>query len=156
MEKIGRLIVFEGVDGVGKTTLAKKVVDYLGSRGVECIYLAFPGHQPYTLGKHVYDLHHGLFDFDISRIHPVSLQMLHIAAHIDSIEKNIKPKLQEGVTVVLDRYWWSAKAYGAWAGIDEIILDKILAAELYMLDGIRPEVIFFIERLLYCVAATTS
>ena len=58
----GRLIVFEGPDGVGKSTLSKQLADRLREAGVPCEHLAFPGRQPGSLGRLVYDLHHDAVD----------------------------------------------------------------------------------------------
>jgi thymidylate kinase len=43
-------------------------------------------------------------------IAPPSLQLLHVAAHVDAIASWIAPAL-EGGCVILDRYWWSTYAY---------------------------------------------
>lgn len=96
----GRLIVFEGADKVGKSTLVKKLTCRLGESGVPYEHLAFPGKQKGTLGKLVYDLHHdevpGLVHKDVN---PTSLQVLHIAAHIDAIERQILPALSDGTWI---------------------------------------------------------
>ena len=76
---LGRLIVFEGPDGVGKSTLAAKLTDRLRKTGVPCKYMAFPGRQPGSLGRLVYDLHHDAHGFGLNEFSPTSLQLLHIA-----------------------------------------------------------------------------
>ena len=58
MSENGFLVVFEGADGVGKSTLSKGLFDYLQSKAVPSLHLAFPGKDEGTLGKHIYDLHH--------------------------------------------------------------------------------------------------
>lgn len=145
-EKKGRLIVFEGVDGVGKTTLSSRLADYLTQNDEKCIYLAFPGQKPLSLGKHIHNLHHRPTDYGIESIHPVSLQMLHVAAHIDAIENTIKPCLEEGYTIILDRFWWSTKAYGIWSGINKTLINRIISIELECLDGLSFDILFYIER----------
>src|SRR5687767_12007738 len=116
-KEYGRLFVLEGPDGAGKTILAKALVEQLNSRGTLYEYAAFPGIQEGTLGNMVYDLHHEPERYGITSIHPLSLQTLHIAAHIDAIEQRILPALRSGQSMVLDRFWWSTWVYGLAAGV---------------------------------------
>ncbi len=99
----GCLIVFEGPDGVGKTTLAKALVKELIRRGTRCDYFSFPGRDPGTLGRLVYEVHHDPGKFGIHHIDPTSLQVLHIAAHLDAIRGRLLPALEEGA-----RLSWTA------------------------------------------------
>ena len=55
---LGRLIVFEGPDGVGKSTLSQALVDKLTGIGIKCEYRTFPGKETGTIGRLVYDIHH--------------------------------------------------------------------------------------------------
>src|SRR4026209_562008 len=112
MRIAGRLFVFEGYDNSGKTTLAKALHKFLKRRDPLTKYFAFPGNVSGTLGRHIHRLHHNAKRAGIAKIHPVSLQILHIAAHVDMIETLILPALKRGESVVLDRYWWSTLAYG--------------------------------------------
>jgi hypothetical protein len=54
----GKLIVFEGVDGIGKSSLSKEVTRRLTDSDVAFDSLAFPGNDPGTLGSLIYQLHH--------------------------------------------------------------------------------------------------
>jgi thymidylate kinase len=100
----GKLIVFEGPDGVGKSTMATGVAAMLTARGTPCELLAFPGREPGTLGLHVYQLHHEPQRFGVVSIPPTSLQLLHVAGHLDAINDRILPALRAGRWVVLDRF----------------------------------------------------
>ena len=142
----GRLYVLEGPDGVGKTTLARILVRQLEGAGSTVASLSFPGREPGTLGRHVYDVHHDLARFGIDGISPESLQLLHIAAHLDSIERRIRPIMSTGVSVVLDRFWWSTWVYGRFLGADSRILDAMIDLERAAWDDITPAVIFLITR----------
>ena len=70
----GRLIVFEGTDGVGKSTPAERLTGRLRETGIPCEHLAFPGKQPGSLGRLVYDLHHDASGFGLGEVNPPSSQ----------------------------------------------------------------------------------
>jgi len=140
----GNLIVLEGPDGVGKSTLAEGLTKALQVGGVAARCLAFPGNEPGTLGHLVYRLHHdapGMLGRDVS---PAALQTLHVAAHVDAIERQILPALQRGESIVLDRYWWSTWVYGHVAGVPEDVLTAMLDLERAAWGDVRPAVAFLI------------
>ena len=144
---IGKLIVFEGTDGVGKTTLAQQLSARLNDSGVSCEYLAFPGKDLGSLGRLVYDIHHDRSEHIVNDINPTSLQVLHIAAHIDVIEKRILPALKAGRWIVLDRFWWSTWVYGMALGIAERSLKAMLRLEQLHWKRIKPSIVFLVERI---------
>ncbi len=139
----GKLIVFEGVDEVGKTTVSKILVNRLNSKGSESVWFSFPGAEPGTIGKEIYSIHH---DEAFSDASPYAMQMLHVAAHIDAIERRILPTIAKGVNVVLDRYWWSTLVYGIAGGIDELALGNALEIEKSVWGDLNPAAAFLFER----------
>ncbi|MHB9024600.1 MAG: nucleotide kinase domain-containing protein, partial [Armatimonadota bacterium] len=145
MVALGRLIVVEGPDGVGKSSIIDRVVTDLQNQGFQCIVYPFPGCEEGTLGAHVYHLHHEEDAFGIVTIDPASLQTLHVAAHLDAIARRIRPALQDGVHVILDRYWWSTWVYGAKAGVPEPVLDALVALERCGWEEIQPAVVFLLR-----------
>lgn len=140
------LYVFEGPDGVGKTTLSKAFSSFLISNNQNCCYLSFPGNCSGTLGKHIYEIHHELCDVGISTINPTSLQMLHVASHIDAIESAILPALRSGQSIVLDRFWWSTIVYGRVYGAKEESLQKLIAIEKMHWAEFQPACVFLLKR----------
>lgn len=145
--KRGKLLVLEGVDEVGKTTLATALVEVLRAASVDARYLSFPGRKAGTLGDLVYRLHHDPSSVGLAGpIAPSSLQLLHVAAHIEAIEDDVLPSLAGGAWVVLDRYWWSSWVYGAVAGIPARVLDSMVEIERAHWGPTEPSVVFLVER----------
>jgi len=142
----GKLYVFEGPDGTGKTTLSKEFSAYLNSIGNKSRYLSFPGNSSGTLGKHIYEIHHELSEAGITAINPTSLQMLHVASHIDAIESVILPELRAGNSIVLDRFWWSTIVYGSVYGANSDSLDKLIEIEKTHWAEYQPTCIFYLKR----------
>ncbi|MGD0707119.1 MAG: nucleotide kinase domain-containing protein [Anaerolineaceae bacterium] len=138
-------VIFEGPDGVGKTAITEALHSLFTKQGEDWTYLAFPGNEDKTLGKHVYNLHHHPEQFGLSKIFPESLQILHVAAHIDSIENCIKPLLKNGKNILLDRYWWSTWVYGLLNGVDQQALDKMVDLELYHWQNFSPDLLILVN-----------
>lgn len=140
------LFVFEGPDGVGKTTITSAVAKRIEQAGHLCARVSFPGTEPGTIGQHIYKLHHAPCDYDIAQLSPLSLQLLHVAAHVDAIERRILPLIENDTTVLLDRYWWSTWAYGISNGIEEAQLEAVLAVERLVWHGVLPTTLFLLSR----------
>ena len=141
------LIVFEGPDGTGKSQLSKNICEWLNRRGGDAIRLSFPGNVESTLGHLVHKIHHHhIGQFQIPTINPLSLQILHIAAHIDEIDRAIRPAMKAGKWVVLDRFWWSTWVYGKAAGVNEKCLDLMIEAERVYWGDLVPAAIFLVKR----------
>ena len=110
-----RFVVFEGVDGTGKTSLFNCLVNYYRNFASDLPLYAdsFPSSRNGTLGEWVYRMHHNktVDGLTPDKIAPPALQILHVAAHVDAILNHINPMLASNGNIILDRYWWSAYAY---------------------------------------------
>ncbi len=146
MVRSGLLFVFEGPDGVGKTTLVRSAAEALRSDGHEVDVLSFPGKEPGTLGEHVYSLHHAPAKFGITAMTAESLQVLHVAAHLDAIDRLIRPRVDSGSIVLLDRYWWSTWVYGVSGGGRRATLDAAIAGEVTHWGDLHPSALLLISR----------
>jgi dTMP kinase len=102
-------IVFEGIDGSGKSTQCDMLYEYIAGRGVNVKKLAEP-----TSGKWGTELRAMLKS---SAPPPVETQIeMFIKDRIDDSEQNILPSLKSGATVVMDRYFYSNAAYQGVSG----------------------------------------
>lgn len=146
MSKTGKLLVFEGPDGVGKSTILKCLADRLASDGISYICHSFPGKEANSLGNLVYQIYHNPGSFNISNLNQTSLQILNVAAHIDAIESKILPAIKEGKIVLLDRYWWSTFVYGTVYDANRKSLKKMLELEMIHWKGLKPACVFLILR----------
>lgn len=146
MTRRSRLLVLEGPDGVGKTTLAEALTSELQRQGEPARCMSFPGRELGTLGEWIYRLHHDPIGVVGGEVTPAALQTLHVAAHLDAIESRILPELEAGRTVVLDRYWWSTWVYGVVEGVPRHLLLAMIALERQVWGEVRPAMVFLIER----------
>ena len=142
----GQLLIFEGPDGTGKTTLSVRLVEWFASRGQSARPVSFPGQMKGSLGELVYNLHHYPGKYGLHGVDPTARQLLHVAAHIDALHKTIIPALECGEIVVMDRFWWSTVVYGKAAGIDSDSLRLMIELELCHWLHYRPTAVFLLER----------
>ena len=142
----GKLIVFEGIDNVGKSMICSAVNTRLLEHGFQCAVYSFPGQTEGTIGKVVYDIHHDCGVIKSASIDALSLQTLHLAAHIDTLNQKIVPDVFNGKIVLLDRSWWSTIAYGSANGLNEDILRELIQPELRIVKQLTTVRYIYITR----------
>jgi dTMP kinase len=140
------LFVFEGADGVGKTSIIELLHLELKRQGYNVKKIGFPGYSTGTLGNLIYQIHERPNKFNLKSINPCSLQLLHVAAHIDTIQMEIIPALESHKIILLDRYWWSTFIYGKYSGVDETILNRMIEIEKHYWSTNLPDALFLIKR----------
>jgi dTMP kinase len=119
----GRLVTIEGLDGAGKTTLAAALVDALAARGVDAVLLREPGGV--ELSERVRAL---VKDPDL-RIGGPAEALLYAAARAQLVEERVRPLLDAGRWVLLDRFVDSSLAYqGAARGLG---VERVRALNLF-------------------------
>ena len=147
MDMYSGVYVFEGIDNVGKTSIIHALKQQIQeATDYRCVDIAFPGNEPRTLGNLVYHIHHHQEQYFNVPINDTSLQLLHIASHIDLIQRQLMPLSNLKYIVLLDRFWWSTYVYGLAGGVEENIIQSIIAPELLYWKGIDIKKIFLIER----------
>jgi dTMP kinase len=106
----GLLIVFEGIDGSGKTTQARSLLRRLRSRGFKAVFFREPTRGRW--GREIKRL-----AARAGSLTPEEELELFVKDRRENIEKNLKPALSRGAIVVLDRYYFSTIAYQGAKGI---------------------------------------
>jgi len=104
MREKGLFIVFEGVDGVGKTTLAKHMAEEFHRRG-QSVLLTKEPFDGTIEGKALREI------IVNGNLDPLTKVMLVEAARIEHRRKIIDPALKRGEVVICDRYVTSTHAY---------------------------------------------
>lgn len=108
----GRLIVFEGLDGAGKTTQVRLAYDRLRHEGYDAVSLKEPTDGPW--GTKIRQLaQQGRTGVDPS----TELEWF-IEDRRDNVQRHILPALANRTVVLLDRYYFSTMAYQGALGRD--------------------------------------
>ena len=103
------LIVLEGLDGAGKSTQVKKLKEYLQERCGALEYIHFPRYDAPVYGHLISRFLRGDFGTNES-VHPQLVALL-FAEDRHGAGPVIRKALEEGKTVLLDRYVYSNIAY---------------------------------------------
>jgi dTMP kinase len=128
---MGRLITIEGLDGAGKTTLASGLVAALRERGIDARALREPGGV--ALAERVRAV---VKDPDL-RVGARAEALLYAAARAQLVEEALRPLLDAGAWVVLDRFLDSSLAYqGAGRGLG---IDAVRTINLFGTGGLQPD-----------------
>lgn len=132
-----QLIVFEGIDGSGKSTQAKLLADQMIANGYK-IYSTFEPTKS-RIGSIIRDIFTHQMEADHQTI--AALFLADRLDHIQNKEYGMLKKLEEGYTVICDRYYFSSYAYhGVHVDIDWVIQANSLCAAL-----LKPAINIFID-----------
>ena len=108
---IGVLVNLEGIDGCGKSTQSKLLLEKLEGEGEKVIILKEPTKRPH--GQKLWDVLHGKRKASNEEI--LELFVLDRKQHV---EEKIQPALDDGTVILMDRYYYSSMAYQVAGGID--------------------------------------
>lgn len=108
---LGKLIVIEGIDGSGKSSIGISLSDKLNNFGIKSIYTFEPTHAYFGTKLRESMLH--------SHLKPEEELSLFVADRKEHIKNMIKPAIDEGYYIILDRYMYSSIAYQGAKGIDK-------------------------------------
>ena len=111
----GKLIAVEGIDGAGKTTIARHIYGFLTNHGYRCSLLKEPSDSVY--GKIIRNL-------NVPIDPKIELMLFLKDREIDAHER-ILPALRKGLIVIMDRYYYSNIAYQSAKGLNADWIRKL-------------------------------
>ena len=136
MEK-GYFFAFEGIDGSGKSTQIRLLVEKLRQRGLPCYETREPTDGP--VGSIVHQIMTGRIQADGRVISSLfaSDRLDHLTNPVNGLCKEI----DRGITVVTDRYYFSSYAYN---GVD-MPMDWVMECNRLSAELLRPTLHIFLD-----------
>jgi dTMP kinase len=128
------LIVFEGIDAAGKTTLSKMIKEYLENKGFQVALYAYPNKRS------IYGSIIKLFLESKLNLSPQEQFFLYIL-DIFRDRQEILSRLSKGFILIMDRYYISTLAYQCALGFDYNFAKKIVE----YLDLPKPNTIVYLD-----------
>ncbi|MBK7861583.1 MAG: dTMP kinase [Archangiaceae bacterium] len=126
------LIAFEGIDGSGKSTQAARLAEALRADGSEVVLTKEPTDGPW--GKKLRQ------SFVTARMTAKDELDCFLSDRREHVEQLIRPALNRGATVIVDRYYWSTVVYQGMRGLDPAEVLKLNEA-----FAPRPDVTFLVD-----------
>lgn len=104
-------ITFEGVDGAGKSTQLKLLLEYMQQKGVDFIFTREPGGTP--IAEKIRNV---ILDPANTGMSVITEAFLYAAARAEHVNNVIRPALAARKVVICDRYVDSSMVYQGYAG----------------------------------------
>ena len=115
----GKLLVYEGGEGTGKTTTIDTTYNWIIEHGFKCIKTREPG--GIKISEQIRQV---ILNTENTMMDPKTEALLYAAARRQHLVEKVIPALENGVIVLCDRFVCSSLAYQGYArglGIDEIL-----------------------------------
>ena len=112
-----KFIVIEGSEGVGKSTQIKNIEKYLSLNDIDYVLTREPGGT--SFGESIRSI---ILD-NANQTHELTDSLLFYAARYENYRKIIKPALQDGKTVICDRFHYSTLIYQGIVGKNSMVID---------------------------------
>ena len=130
-----KFIVFEGLDGSGKSTQVRLLARGLEAAGVPYITTRQPSDS--AVGR----VMRAATDAQLP-LENETMALLVAADRYQHVFDVIHPALETGKTVVCDRYYYSSFAF---QGIDDGAFGRVAAYNEWVMANAQPDVVFFLE-----------
>jgi dTMP kinase len=137
MKKTGKFIVFEGIDGSGKSTQIELLANTMRNKGFQVYTTCEPTDGP------VGSLIHNIMIGRIKTSNEV-IAALFVADRMDHLKNEVNGilnKIEQGITVISDRYYFSSYAYHS---ID-MSMDWVINANSICAELLKPDLNLFMD-----------
>jgi dTMP kinase len=134
----GLFVTFEGIDGCGKSTQMRLLIDRLRAEGHDVVETVEPGGTP--IGKQIRRV---LLDARNQEISATAELLLYFASRAQNVDQVIRPAVEAGHIVVSDRYTDSTMVYqGIARGLGEQVV-----ADLHRVAcrGMDPDLTIYLD-----------
>lgn len=133
----GVFIVFEGIDGSGKSTQLGALQERLRGHGIAAVVIREPGGTP--VGEQIRQI---LLDRPLE-MEPMTELLLYEASRSELTRRVLRPALNEGHVVLADRFAMASLAYQSYGrGLDFTIVHKF---NIIATDGIEPSMTIILD-----------
>lgn len=134
----GKFLVFEGLDGSGKSTLIRGLEEELRKRGLQLRLTREPGGTPLAE-----DIRRLLLRTDSEVPVPATELLLYAASRAQHVANVIKPALAQGEWVLCDRFTASTVAFQCFArGLNRVEVDWL---NQFATQGTRPDLTILLD-----------
>ena len=129
---MGLFVTIEGVEGCGKTTIGKMIVDKLISDGYEVIYTREPG--GIEIAEQIRKV---ILDFNNTNMDARTEALLYAASRRQHLVEKVIPALKENKVIICDRFVDSSLAYQGHArGLG---IEKVYEINKFAIDTVMPD-----------------
>ena len=133
-KNLGKLIVFEGIEGAGAETQTNLLINFLKNNKKSLQKLEYPDYQG-PIGRLIHQFLHKRYDFS-----PEIQFLLYFSDFVKDKEK-INQWLKEGKIIICDRYFSSALAYQGLQGFP--IKEALKIAQFFEIP--KPDFIVYLR-----------
>jgi dTMP kinase len=138
MDKRAVFITLEGIEGCGKTTQARRLVEHLHTLRLPAVLTREPGGT--RIGDQIRKILLHSANTDLT---PLAELLLYEASRAQHVQEVIRPKLANGIHVVCDRYGDASVAY---QGVGrELTIPLVQKANRLATGGLQPDLTIVID-----------
>ena len=138
MQLSGKFITFEGGEGVGKTTQIHLLYEFLNTRRIKVKVTREPGGD--AVGEKIRAV---IKSAAITKMDPLCETLLLFAARRDHFIKIIQPLLEQGYTVICDRFYDSTLVYQGL--LKNVSIEDIMKLKQMTIGNTEPDLTIILD-----------